>query len=134
MGLKQEVDFLVQTPTIVDGSVTANWNSGVATSGLAGADLFSIGRAGQWYLLNQGCVLVAGFNVAATITIREYGWVMGAERLLYTDTYTFADDIVFFSIWLDMEMYGIYRVEIHSDQATDDGLTVPYEYRIKDWV
>lgn len=134
MGLYDEVRMLTTRPRIVPGVTTANWNSGVASSGQAGADLITIGVAGQWYRLNQFTVVLTGFNALATITTREYMLVAGVERLLLEDDYgPPPPEVAFMSWWFDAEFFGPYRVEVYSDQAADDGLAVTYEYRIKPW-
>ena len=123
---------LTARPTIVPGTTTANWNTGVATSGLAGADLVTLGTAGQWLTLNQCIVVLTGFNAAATITIREYMDVVGINTLVMEDVWIVADDpIAFLGWWIDIEIYGPYRIELYSDQALDDGWAAIYEYRTK---
>jgi hypothetical protein len=133
MGLANEVKLLVEHPRIINLSTTANWNSGVASGGLAGADLITIGVAGQWYRLNQFSIVGTGFNIAATVTVRAYMIVAGAMRMILTDDWTMPQELIFLSWWFDTEFFGPMRVEIFSDQAADDGLAVPYEYRIKEW-
>lgn len=133
MSISACIKLLKQRPRIVTGQTTANWNSGVAPSGLAGATLFTVGNVGLWYRLNFGVVILTGFNVAATVTIREYLLVAGAEHLVLEDDWTMPAELALLSWWIDQEMYGPYRVEVLSDQAADDGLAVDYEYRIKDW-
>jgi hypothetical protein len=59
--------------------------------------------------------------------------IAGANRLMLTDDWTMPEEVIFLSWWFDTEFYGPMRVEIFSDQGADDGLVVPYEYRIKDW-
>jgi hypothetical protein len=127
------IKLLIQRPQIIPGSTTANWNTGFAPSGAAGATLVTIGAAGQWYRLNQFSIVTAGFNAAATVYVRSYMDVAGVNRLILDDDYTMPREVVFLSWWFDAEFYGPFRVEIYSDQAVDDGLAVPYEYRIKDW-
>jgi len=134
MGLPQDVRRLAERPRIVPGTTTANWNSGVATSGQPGADLITIGVANQWYRLNQFIVIMTGFNALATVYTREYLDVGGVNRLILVDDYGPPPPVLaFMSWWFDAEFYGPYRVEVYSDQAADDGLAVPYEYRIKSW-
>lgn len=132
--LKNEIDLLVERPNIIPGATTANWNSGVATSGQPGADLITIGAANQWYRLNQFTIVMAGFNAAATVYVRCYMDVAGVNRLVIDDDYgPPPPETAFLSWWFDAEFYGPFRVELYSDQAVDDGLAVPYEYRIKNW-
>jgi len=131
--LVRETWLLRQRPQILTGATIANWNSGIAPSGAAGAALATIGVPGQWYRLNQFTVVTAGFNAAATVYLRSYMDVAGANRLVIEDDYVMPQELVFLSWWFDAEFYGPFRVEIFSDQAIDDGLAVDYEYRIKDW-
>lgn len=130
MGLINDIRLLIQRPRIVPGQTTADWNLGVATSLQAGADLITIGVAGQWYRLNQFAVVLTGFNVLATVTMRCYMDVAGANRLAWVCC---CCPVAFLSWWFDAEFYGPFRVEVFSDQLGDDGLAVDYEYRIKTW-
>src|SRR4030042_494614 len=122
MSLPSYLRLLIQRPRIITGTTIANWNSGVAPSGAAGATLITIGVPGSWYRLNFGAVILAGFNVAATVTIREYADVAGANRLVMEDDWTMPEELAILSWWLDSEHYGPYRIELFSDQAADDGL------------
>jgi hypothetical protein len=133
MSLAADIKLLKQVAQIVTASTTANWNSGVAPSGAAGATLVTMGRAGAWCRLNFGGVIMTGFNIAATVTIREYMDVAGAARLILTDDWIMPQEMAILSWWIDLEVFGLYRIELYSDQAVDDGVAVPYEYRIKDW-
>ncbi len=40
-------------------------------------------------------------------------------------------DLVYMIRWWEIEQFDQVRVEVYSDQAADDGLTVPYEYKVK---
>jgi len=133
MGLANNIRLLTQHSRIVPGTEAALWNSGFATSGLAGADLITIGLANQWYRLNQFCIVSTGFNALATVTVRAYMDIAGAPRMIMTDDWTMPHEVIFLSWWFDTEFLGPMRVEILSNQAADDNLVVPYEYRIKDW-
>jgi hypothetical protein len=131
--LAEYIKLLIQEPRIVIASTAANWNSGVAPSGAAGATLVTMGHVGAWCRLNLGIVILTGFNIAATVTIRGYMDVAGANRRVMEDDWTMPEEMAVLNWWIDAELYGLYRVELYSDQAADDGLNVPYEYRIKDW-
>jgi len=133
MSLPSYIRLLGERPRPIIGATIANWNSGVAPSGLAGATLVTIGVANSWCRLNFGAAILAGFNVAATVTIREYCDVAGANRLVFEDDWTMPQELAMLSWWIDSEHYGLYRIELFSDQAGDDGVNVPYEYRIKSW-
>lgn len=135
MSLSSEIHLLRQRPVIVTNTIVGNWNSGVATSGQAGANLFSYGIANQWWRLQEAYVLLSAFNAAATVTVRAYMNLMGAEREVMNEDWTVAlDPPVIYIIWFwEVEMFGPLRIEAFSDQAADDGLAVPYEYRVKEW-
>ena len=137
MGLAAEVKKLLQRPLIIPGTVTANWNTGVATGGLAGADLFTVGAVGQWWDLQEAYLkLFPGvWNVAAVITIRSYFTIMGGEEMVGNEDWnadgTDGNVAYIYWFWLMAGMYGPLRVELYSDQAADDGVVAPYEYRAK---
>ena len=126
---------LTERAMIVPGTVTANWNSGVATSGEAGADLFTYGGVGQWWRLSEAWLVLTGFNIAATVTIRIYLTIAGEERLMPPEEWEVAfDGPLAYILWFwEIEIFGPMRVEVHSDQAADDGFTASYEYRVKSW-
>lgn len=135
MGLAQALRLLIERPRIVSGTTKAFWNTGFATSGLAGADLVTIGAAGQWYRLNQFALILNGFNAAAIITMRAYMDIGGANRLTLADDWTIAtsEDVAYLSWFFDAEFYGTFRVEVYSNKVADDNFTATYEYRIKNW-
>jgi hypothetical protein len=119
----------------VPGEVTANWNSGVATSGLAGADLFTVGSVGQWFRLTEAFLVLAGFDLAATVTIRVFLTIAGAERMMPEDDWepAFDGDLAYILWFWEIQIYGVLRIEVYSDQAADDGHTAEFEYRVKRW-
>jgi hypothetical protein len=65
MSLSQRIKLLTQRATITTATTTANWNSGVATSGLAGGDLFTVGVAGRWWRAQEAYFQLGAFNAAA---------------------------------------------------------------------
>ena len=138
MGLSQSIKLLTEHSRIVTGTTTANWNSGVATSGQPGADLVTIGTANRWMRLDEIFLLIfPAFNVAATVSIRGYMEMMGSNRLIGTPV-TYACDgtdgeVALFSWLWEVEILGPVRVEVFSDQAVDDGFTATWEYWIKNW-
>ena len=136
MGIIHEILYrLIQKPAIVPGTIVRNWNSGIATSGNAGGDLFTLGTVGQWWRLQEAYLRIDAFNIAATVTIRAYEILMGAEREIMNDDWVVAlDGDIAFIIWFwEIEMYGPLRIEVFSNVAADDGLAAPYEYRTKEW-
>jgi len=143
MGLIHEIlsgmRLLTQHPTIVTGTATGLWNGGLATSGLAGADLITIGTAGQWWRLQEAYFrLFPGvWNALAIITVRVYFDLMGAETLVGDEDWdadgTDGNVALIYWFWLSAEVHGPIRVELYSTVAADDGVVVPYEYRYKEW-
>lgn len=135
MGLASFIKLLIQRPRIVSGTATALWRTGFATSGQPGADLVTIGVVNQWYRLNQFCLVLTGFNAAATITMRAYMDIAGANRFVMGDDWPIAtsEAVAYLSWFFDAEFNGPFRVEVYSNNALDDNFTASYEYRIKDW-
>lgn len=137
MSILGQLAWLVSPPNIVSSTTTANWNSGVAASGNPGADLWTHGSVGQWWRLQEAYLLIFPgiWNVGATITVRAYEIMMGGEREVLNDGWL-ADgtdgELAFIFWWaMGLDIYGPVRVEVFSDQAADDGVAVPYEYRFK---
>jgi len=119
-----------------ESSVTALWNSGVATSGEAGADLVSIGVAADRKKLNLLEVDISQLTVGSTITIRLYDLVNAVERNIYpppgTTWIVGTDPDAIAVIDGPMEITGVLRVEVYSNAAGDDGLAVAYKYALED--
>ena len=107
-----------------------------ATSGDTGADLVSIGTAGDRKKLNSLQVDISQLTTGATITIRLYELVNGTERKLYPPpgtTWVVGTDPD--AIWVvdgPMEITGVLRVEVQSDNAGDNGEAIAYKYALED--
>jgi len=140
--VEEEVaDILAQTNKLAgvapsEASVTANWESGSATSGEDGADLVSIGAAGDRKKLNSLQVDISQLTTGATITIRLYELVNAVERQLYPPpgtTWVVGTDPD--AIWVvdgPVEITGVLRVEVQSDTVADNGLDIAYKYALED--
>ncbi|MBU0846403.1 hypothetical protein KKH23_04380 [Patescibacteria group bacterium] len=139
MGLVSDLRLLVERPSRVPGTTTALWNSGVATSGQPGADLFTYGVADQWWRLQEAYLwLFPGvWNVASVITVRSYIYLMGSEVPIGDEDWdadgTDGNVAYIYWFWLMAEIYGPLRVEVYSNNGADDGVIAPYEYRVKSW-
>lgn len=138
---KSRQELLAQRARRMPGppwTVTADWNTGHATSGEDGADLFTYGAPNQWWRLAD-CYLrlfPGVWNLAAHITIRAYMNIMGGETKIMDEEWDAdgTDGDVAFIIWFwDVPIFGPLRIEVHSDAFGDDGVAVPFEYRVKDW-
>ncbi|MFH0810718.1 MAG: hypothetical protein V2A77_09680, partial [Pseudomonadota bacterium] len=136
MGLAADIKRLVQHSRIISSTTTANWNSGVATSGQPGADLFAYGRANQWWRMDEAFLVLSDFNMApgVDVNIRAYLNIAGAERAIMDDDWTpLTDGELGYIIWFwDVQIFGPLRVEVHSGAAGawpagDDGLVAHYE-------
>jgi hypothetical protein len=116
----------------VSNSVVANWNSGVATSGLAGADLVTIGANGANRVIHSMLVSIRALTPAATITVRLYQQINNTEDLVYSQTFVQGTDPS--GLWIVNGSVGVHeavRVEVQSGAAGDDGLAVDYDYLVE---
>jgi hypothetical protein len=135
VGLTSAIRLLIQRPRPTVSAAVANWNSGVATSGQPGGNLFVVGQANVWMRLVECFVLIGGLTPGATITLRGYRTAIGAERLWGDEDYVVGVDLdlVWQWGWWNLELLGTYRLEAYSDNALDDGASIPYEYSVKGW-
>ena len=119
-----------------ESSVLANWQSGTGTSLEAGADLVSIGAAGDRKKLHSLLVGIGALTVGAVITIKLFQSVNGVDTKVYPPsgtTWTVGTDPN--GIWVvtgTLEIDGILRVEVQSDTAGDNGLAITYKYDLED--
>jgi len=119
-----------------EASVIANWQSGVATSTEPGADLVPIGAAGDRKKLNSLQVDISQLTTGATITIRLYELINAVERRLYPPpgtTWVVGTDPD--AIWVidgPVEITGVLRVEVQSNDALDNGRAIAYKYALED--
>ena len=134
-GILAQTDKLAgQAP--MDASVIANWQSGVATSGEAGADLVPIGIAGDRKKLHSLVVDIRALTPGATITIKLFMLVNAVWTKVYPPvgtTWTPGTDPN--GIWVingTLEIDGVLRVEVESNNALDNGLAISYKYDLED--
>lgn len=118
-----------------ESSVTANWQSGTATSGETGSDLVNIGAAATRNKLNSLQVDIGALTTGATITIRLYENINGVERKVYPPSgTTWVVDTDPDGIWVvngPVEITGILRVEVLSNNAGDNGRAIAYKYALE---
>lgn len=130
-GVKGQTDKLAgEAPA--SGSVNANWNSGVATSGNPGADLITVGATATRYKVHSLLVSIAGLSPGATVTVRLYTSVNGTEREVYSQAFTQGTDPD--GLWIingTLTIHEALRVELHSNNAADDGAPVEYNYMME---
>ena len=137
MSLSAGIKLLFQHARIVQGTTVANWNTGIATSGAAGGDLFTYGVANKWWRLSEAyLVIFPAFNVASHVTLRAYFTVAGAERTLDGGVWDCdgTDGGLATLLWFwEIQMFGPLRLELYSDNVLDNGFSAVWEYRVKDW-
>lgn len=118
--------------TPVSNTVAANWNSGVATSGLAGGDLVTIGADGANGIVHSMLVSIRALTAGATITVRLYQQVNGVEDMVYSQDFVQGTDPS--GLWIVNGPVGVHealRVEVMSNNALDDALNVHYDYLLE---
>lgn len=140
--VEEEVaDILSQTNKLAgetpgESSVTGNWNSGTATSGETGADLVTIGTASDRKKLHSLVVNLSALTVGATITIKLFQLVNGVEAKVYPPVgTTFVVGTDPDGVWVvdgTVEISGVLRCEVQSDNAGDDGKAITYKYETED--
>lgn len=122
----------VSSMTPVSNVVAANWNSGVATSGLAGADLVTIGANDTNAKLWSAIVSIRALTPAAVITIRMYMQVNGVADQVYIQQFIQGTDPN--GCWIVNGVLGIHealRIEVFSSVPGDDARNVFYDYLIE---
>ncbi|MBA7469616.1 hypothetical protein ES707_04888 [subsurface metagenome] len=133
--VEEEVaDILAQTNKLAGvtpgkSSVKGNWQAGAT-------DLVNIGDAGERKKLNSLQVDISQLTTGARITIRLYELVNGTERQVYPSpgtTWVVGTDPD--AIWVvdgPVEITGVLRVEVQSDNVNDNGKYIAYEYALED--
>ena len=104
-----------------------NLNGGVASSGKPGADVFTIPAGGRVEIL-AAIISMRNCTPGAQITIRAYTCVDGIEDEIYNQAFTQGSDPD--GIMAVNGNYGAnepIRFEIHSDNAGDTLVDVPYK-------
>ena len=130
--IKDQTDKLAGVAPVT-GQTTANWNSGVGTSGETGADLVAIGSHGVRYKLHSFLINISALAAGATVTVRLFMQVDGAERKVYQQTFTKGTDPD--GLWIVNGAVGIHealRCESHSNNAADDGKAIDYDYMLEE--
>ena len=140
--VEEEVaDILVQTNKLAgvapgESSVPGDWQSGTGFSGEPGDDLVNIGTADERKKLHSLVVGIGALTVGATITIKLFMLVKGVLTKVYPpvgSTWTPGTDPN--GIWVvtgTLEIDGILRVEVQSNNAGDNGRAITYKYDLED--
>ncbi len=123
--LSRQGPVLIRVP----GSVTHNWFSGLATSGLVGGDVVILGTALTTTRISRCSLSTHNLALGADLNIRMYGYVNGAERKFFDDYFSVGTDPEdLLPMNGDMAIYGTVRIEMSSDKLADDGKSVDFEY------
>lgn len=104
-----------------------NLNGGTASSGKPGADVFIIPAAGRIEIL-AAIISMRNCSPGATVTIRAYTYIDGIEDEIYSQAFTQGVDPN--GIMAVNGNYGAnepVRFEMHSDNAGDTSVDVPYK-------
>lgn len=128
----QEILEKLEGEPPVGNFTAANWNSGVATSGNAGADLCYIGAVGERNKVLSLLVSIRNLTVGANVTVRMYHLINGTEDEVYNQTFIAGTDPN--GLWIINGTVGIHdvlRVELLSNNAGDDGAIVRYDYMLE---
>ncbi|MBI2849767.1 MAG: hypothetical protein HYX80_01835 [Chloroflexi bacterium] len=115
------------------GTVTANWNSGTATSGETGADVATIGLNGAKKKLHSLLLSVHSFTPGGRVTVRLYMRVKGVERKVYQEDFNKGTDPD--GLWIVNGTVGIHdsvRVELQSNRSADNGMALDYDFMLEE--
>ncbi|MDD5511368.1 MAG: hypothetical protein PHI12_11265, partial [Dehalococcoidales bacterium] len=110
------------------GSTTANWQSGVATSGETGGDLCTIGANDDIALVHSAIVSI--HNLIGAITVKLFQQVNGTERKVYEQAFTAGVDPD--GLWIingTLSIHEALRIEVESDNAADNAKAIDYDYQ-----
>ena len=119
-----------ETPT--SGSVTANWQSGTATSGETGADVVTFGANDTRKKLHSLLLSIHNFASGGKVTIKLFMQVNGTERKVYQEDFNKGNDPD--GCWVVNGTVGIHeavRVEAQSNRAADNGVALHYDYMLE---
>lgn len=115
--------------TRMPGSITRNWFNGVATSGMTGGDVLTLGTALTTSKISRCSLSTHNLALGANVNIRMYGGVNGVERKFFDDYFSVGTDPVdLLPINGEMGIYDRVRIEMSSDKLADNGKAVDYEY------
>lgn len=133
--VKAKTDNLAgETPG--ESSVTKNWESGTGTSTETGADLVSIGSAGDRKKLHSLVIGIGALTLGATITIKLFMSVNGVDTKVYppvgTSWVVGTDPNGIWVVNGTLEITDVLRVEVQSDNAGDNDKAITYKYALED--
>lgn len=130
-GIEVQTDKLAGAAPVA-GSTTANWQSGVGTSGETGADLVTLGANDTRNKVLSLLVSIHLLTAGAVITVKMFMQVNGTERKVYSESFVQGVDTN--GLWIINGAVGIHealRVEVQSNTAGDNGLAIHYDYMLE---
>ena len=130
-GIQSQLDKLSGEAPVA-GSITGNWNSGIATSGETGADVVTIGANDVKKKLHSLLLNISAFQSGAKVTVKLFMKVNGTERKVYEQEFKQGTDPD--GLWIVNGTVSIHeglRVEAESDKAADDGAAMDYDYMLE---
>ena len=114
------------------GAVTGNWQSGTGDSGETGANLCVIGSDGVRKKLLSFLIRIANLADGANITVKMFMQINGREEKFYSKTFVKGTDpnglLIVNSV---MGIHRAIRVEVQSDNASDNGKTIDYDFMLE---
>jgi hypothetical protein len=132
--IKAQTDKLAGE-AVVEGTVTANWNTSTGTSGEAGEDLVTIGAATTRYKLHSLLLDVSTLTDGAKIHVKLFMKVNGNEKKIYDQEFTIPTGTTppdTDGLWIVNGTVGIHdtlRVEVYSD--TNESKAIAYTYMLE---
>jgi len=118
--------------TPASGSVTANWQSGTATSGETGADVVTIGANDSRKKLHSLLLSIHNFALGGKVTVKLFMQVNGTDRKVYQEDFNKGTDPD--GLWVVNGTVGIHealRVELQSNRVADNGVALDYDYMLE---
>ncbi|MFC2016473.1 hypothetical protein ACFLUF_02040 [Chloroflexota bacterium] len=118
--------------TPASGSVTANWQSGTASSGETGADVVTFGANDTKKKLHSLLLSIHNFASGGKVIVKLFMQVNGTERKVYEKQFTKGTDPD--GLWVVNSTVGIHealRVEAKSDKGADNGVALHYDYMLE---
>ena len=111
------------------GTTTANWYTGMGTSGETGGDAVAIGTAGTYKKVQALWLNIENLANGATVTVRLYHPINGVEKKVYQQS--FARGVDPNGLWIisgTLAVSGILRCEIQSDNSGDIAKSIAWEW------
>ena len=130
--LESKLDSLQGRVSQSSGSVIASWQSGTAASGEPGADLVNIGFSDTNYKIHSLVIDISELTDGAAVIVKLLIEVNSIEKKVYSQSFAKGADPD--GLWIvngTLSIQDVLRVEVHSDNAGDNGKAVAYDYMLE---